>query len=153
MTQNVRWCLDEEDGIMFVIQSEERRCKMSEQENRVTLESYFQAFGLHDLDTIDGLLHDEYVEEYPQSGERIRGKQNARAVAEQYPGGLPSTVDYSFKLSGDLGVAEMVFDYGGNLVHICDIVELEDGKIKRTRAYFGEPFEAPEWRAQWVEKM
>lgn len=61
---------------------------MSEQENRNTLERYFRAFGRHDLDTIDALLHDDYVEEYPQSGERIRGKQNARTVAENYPGGL-----------------------------------------------------------------
>jgi ketosteroid isomerase-like protein len=54
---------------------------MSEQENRDTLERYFQAFGRQDLDAIDDLLHDDYVEEYPQSGERIRGKQNSwRAV-------------------------------------------------------------------------
>ena len=26
------------------------------------------------------------------------------------------------------------------------------GKMKRAREYFGEPFEAPEWRAQWVER-
>jgi hypothetical protein len=126
---------------------------MSEQENRDTLERYFQAFGRHDLDTIDSLLHDDYVEEYPQSGERIRGKQNARTVAENYPGGLPNTIDYSIKVSGDLGIGEMLFEYDGNRVYICDILELHDGKIKSTRAYFGEPFEAAEWRAQWVERM
>ena len=48
---------------------------MSEQENRNTLERFFQAFARHDLDIIDDLVHDDYVEEYPQSGERIRGKQ------------------------------------------------------------------------------
>ena len=48
---------------------------MSEQENRNTLERLFQAFARHDLDAIDDLMHDDYVEEYPQSGERIRGKQ------------------------------------------------------------------------------
>src|SRR5215211_4673212 len=80
---------------------------MSEQENRDTLERYFQAFGRQVLDTIDDLLHDDYVEEYPQSGERIRGKHNSRVVAENYPGGLPNMIDYSYKLSGDLGVGEM----------------------------------------------
>jgi hypothetical protein len=34
----------------------------------------------------------------------------------------------------------------------CEIVEFVDGKVKRRRAYFGEPFDAPEWRAQWVER-
>ena len=33
------------------------------------------------------------------------------------------------------------------------IEEAEGGKIKRATRYFGEPFEAAEWRAQWVERM
>ncbi len=131
---------------------------MSKQENRHTLERLVQAFGRHDLEAMDDLMHDDYVEEYPQSGERIRGKQTARTVNEKtvnenYPGGPPNMIDSSYKISGDLGVLEMVFEYEGNRMHTCEIVEFEDGKIKRARAYFGEPFEAPEWRAQWVEKM
>jgi hypothetical protein len=74
-------------------------------------------------------------------------------IAENYPGGLPDMIDYSFKVSGDLGVGEMIFEYDGNRVYICEIVEMQDGRIKWVRAYFGEPFEAPEWRAQWVERM
>jgi ketosteroid isomerase-like protein len=45
---------------------------MSEQENRDTLECFFEAFARHDLDAIDEPVHDDYVEEYPQSGERIQ---------------------------------------------------------------------------------
>ena len=126
---------------------------MSEQENRDTVERYFQALARHDLDTIDTLLHDDFVEEYPQSGERIRGKQNLRTTEENYPGGLPNTTVRSIKHSGDLATGEMLFEYDGNRVYSCFIVELEDGKIKSARAYFGEPFEAPQWRAQWVERM
>jgi hypothetical protein len=33
-----------------------------------------------DTDAIADLVHDGVVEEYPQSGERIRGKDNARTV-------------------------------------------------------------------------
>jgi hypothetical protein len=40
-------------------------------------------------------------------------------------------VDHSFELNGDLGVLEMLVEYDGNQVHICEIVELQDGKIKR----------------------
>jgi hypothetical protein len=35
--------------------------------------------------------------------------------------------------------------------HSTVIFELKDGKIWRDTRYYAEPFEAPEWRAQWVE--
>jgi len=56
-------------------------------------------------------------------------------------------------LEGDLAVVEMILDYDGHHMNICEIVEFEDGKIKRDRGYFAEPFEATEWRAQWVERF
>ena len=125
---------------------------MSEQQNRDALERYFEDFERRDLDAFAELFHDDYVEEYPQSGERIRGKQNARAVNENYPG-LPSLINRSYNISGNLGVMEMTLEYDGDRVHACEIVEFEEGKIKRARTYFAEPFEAPQWRAQWVERM
>ena len=125
---------------------------MSEQQNRDALARYFEAFERRDLDAFAELFHDDYVEEYPQSGERIRGKQNARAVNENYPG-LPSLINRSYNISGNLGVMEMTLEYDGDRVHACEIVEFEEGKIKRARTYFAEPFEAPQWRAQWVERM
>ena len=125
---------------------------MSEQQNRDAIERFFEAFKRGDLDALDDLIHDDYVEEYPQSGERIRGKHNVRAVNENYPG-LPTLIDHSYVLSGDLGVMKMTLEYDGNRVYACEIVDFEDGKMKRARAYFAEPFEAPEWRARWVEQM
>jgi limonene-1,2-epoxide hydrolase len=125
---------------------------VSEQENRDAVERFCEAVERQDLDALDDLLHDDYVEEYPQTRERICGKDNARAVNENYPG-LPSLIGHSYKISGNLAVIELTFDYDGNRVHECQIVDFEGGKIKRVRSYFGEPFEAPEWRAQWVERM
>ena len=125
---------------------------ISEQENRDAIERFFDAFERQDLDAFSELLHDDYVEEYPQSGERFRGKQNARSILESYLGLLHMT-DHSYVLSGDLGVMKMTLDYNDNRVYACAIVDFEGGKIKRVRAYFAEPFEAPEWRAQWVERM
>ena len=49
---------------------------MSEQENRIALECLVGAFQERDADAIVDLVHDDVVEEYPQSGERIRGKRN-----------------------------------------------------------------------------
>jgi ketosteroid isomerase-like protein len=118
-----------------------------------TLERYRQAFfERQDIDAIADLMHDDYVEEYPQSGEKIRGKDNVRTVYENYPG-LPMLIDYSCRLSGDLAVVEVTLEYDGNRMNVCEIVDFEDGKIRRSRAYFAEPFEAPGWRAQWVERL
>lgn len=126
---------------------------MSGQQNRNSLERRFVAFERHDIDAFIGLLDDDYLEEYPQSGERIRGKDNRRKIAENYPGGLPSLIDHTYKVSDDFAVIETTLEYEGNQMYVCEMVEFEDGKMKRARAYFGEPFEAPEWRAQWVESM
>jgi hypothetical protein len=126
---------------------------MSEQQNRDTLERFRQEVkGSEGIDAMAELMHDDYLEEYPQSGERIRGKQNARSVYKNYPS-MPNLIDFSYSISGDLAVVEMVVDYDGHRMNACQIFDFEDGKIKRTRGYFGEPFEAPEWRAQWVERM
>jgi ketosteroid isomerase-like protein len=125
---------------------------VSEQQNRDALERYIEALERQDPSAIADLVHDDYVEEYPQSGERIRGKQNARSILQNYPG-LPNLIDHSYVLSGDLGVMKLTLDYDGQRIYACEIMDFEDGKVKRARAYFAEPFEAPEWRAQWVERM
>ena len=126
---------------------------MSEQENRDALERFRQSFfERQDIDAMADLLHDDFVEEFPQSGERIRGKDNWRELYNSYPA-LPTLIDYKYSLSGDLAVVEMVLEYEGNRMNVCEIIDLQDGKFKRDRAYFAEPFEAPEWRAQWVERM
>jgi hypothetical protein len=41
----------------------------------------------------------------------------------------------------------------GRVLNFVVISELRDGKMWRDRWYFAEPFEVPEWRAQWVERM
>ncbi|MGH9246903.1 MAG: hypothetical protein ACRD29_21830 [Acidimicrobiales bacterium] len=50
-------------------------------------------------------------------------------------------------------VVEATSDYGGRTYHVADIVEFRDGKILRETRYYADPFEAPEWRAPWVEQM
>ena len=91
----------------------------------------------------------------PQSGERIRGRENMRAFQEAYPdhSNPPSIRIRRALVRGRLWVAEAVADYGSEQVlHGASILELEDGKIWRDTRYCAEPFEAPEWRAQWVER-
>ena len=125
---------------------------VSEQQNRDALERYIEAIEHQDFGAMTDLVHEDYVEEYPQSGERIRGKQNALSILENYPS-LPSVIEHSYVLSGDLGVMKLTLDYDGQRIYACEVIDFEDGKVKRARGYFAEPFEAPEWRARWVERM
>ena len=99
------------------------------------------------------LRHEDYVMEMPQSGESIRGREKMREFQEAYP--TPPTIQLRRVLVRDgLWVVEGVNDYGGGQVFdIVLIIELREGKMFRDRRYYAEPFEAPEWRAQWVEQM
>ena len=96
---------------------------------------------------------DDYVMEMPQSGEAIRGRENLRRFQQAYPGGAPSIRLRRVLVRDGLWVAELVNDYGdGRVFDVAMILELKDGKIWRDRRYYAEPFEAPEWRARWVER-
>jgi hypothetical protein len=98
------------------------------------------------------LRHPDYILEMPQSGERIRGRDNMRAMQEHYPG--PPTIRPRRVVgAGDVWVVEIRSDYGGRIFHAVLVVEFRDGKIWRETRYYAEPFEPPAWRASWVERM
>ncbi len=99
------------------------------------------------------LRHPDYVMEMPQSGERIRGRENMRAMQEAFPrppeGRLRRVIG-----AGGVWVAEGTNEYEpGDLWHWVIVMEFEDGKIRRETRYYGKPFQAPEWRSAWVEQM
>lgn len=81
---------------------------MSETSNRQVIDRYVRASVERDLDAQDELRHADYVSEYPQSGERIRGPQNARAILDNYPGGVPPAANVLVKGSEDQWVATPV---------------------------------------------
>lgn len=99
---------------------------------------------------------DDFVQEWPQSGERMT-KAAAVRMAEQYPAmsGTSPTMVYKRMLGGeDLFVVEGTIDYGDGVpVSYVGIGELRDGKVARMTEYFSNPFEAPAWRADFTERM
>jgi ketosteroid isomerase-like protein len=103
------------------------------------------------------LAAEDVVEEWPQSGERIRGRDNIKAINDNYEkstGSNPKGKVNRVTGSGDHWVLEGTIDYGDGVpVSYVNILELRDGKVARTTEYFANPFEAPAWRSQWVEKM
>jgi SnoaL-like domain len=98
------------------------------------------------------LRHEDFVMEMPQSGERIRGRENMRTFQAAFGEAAPAMKLRRVLVREGLWVAEVVSDYGGQVFHYVSIVELKDGKMWRDTRYYAEPFEAPGWRAQWVER-
>ncbi|TMC42736.1 MAG: nuclear transport factor 2 family protein [Chloroflexi bacterium] len=130
-------------------------------DNRKIAEQYIQAMAANDWEAQDRLLSDDFVEEYPQSGERIVGKKNRRAIIENYPGGEPSEASNTGPSpkppvivgSGDHFTATGQIKYpNGETWHVISLVEFRDGKIAKMTDYFAAPFEAPAWREPYVEK-
>ena len=115
-----------------------------------------------DLQTLTAQLSemasDDMVQEWPQSGERIRGRDNVIAVNEHYEGATgtaPSMTLRRIVRPGQAWIVEGTIDYGdGTPVSVVSILETDDaGKLTRQTDYFASPFEAPEWRRKWVEQM
>lgn len=101
------------------------------------------------------MQHDEFIEEWPQSGERIRGRDNWLAMATAHPT-FPSIRPRSTEGVEDLWVTHAHFDYptdeGAAPFEVCAVQRVREGKILSITQYFGAPFEAAEWRAGWVER-
>jgi hypothetical protein len=100
--------------------------------------------------------HDDYVMEMPQSGERIRGRENMREFQRSFADySNPPTIHLRRVTVRDgLWILEGVNDYGeGRIFTVVAIFELKDGKIWRDTRYYAEPFDAPQWRADLVEQM
>ena len=126
---------------------------MTARKNRKTIEKFVDCLNNHNMEDFYELFHDDYIEEYPQSGERIRGKDNLRKVYENFKD-LPEVKAYSLECSGNLGVLEMLLDYPqGGTYNACEIIKFKNGKITHLKAYFAQPFEAADWRSEWVEMM
>ena len=117
-------------------------------------EALWRALSAGDWDTAGSLLHDDYVQEWPQSGERIVGRSDTLEIDRNFPGGLPKMTFRRTIGDDELAVIETELRYAdGSLYHGVAIIEVRDGKVFRETDYFGEPFQAPEWRSAWVHRM
>jgi hypothetical protein len=125
---------------------------MSEAANRQTVERVLEGLNARDLDLFHAQFHEDSVLEYPQSGERIVGGESRRGVYGAFPS-LPRVDARRIRASGDLVVVEARLDYGdGGDWRGVFVFELRDGLIARETAYFTQPFEAADWRSQWVQR-
>lgn len=148
---------------------------MDSQTARRTLDRWYQALNARRLEELAAIMAEigapDVIVEYPQSGERIKGRDNNLAVLENYPGlpdasikGVhgaedkwvlsPSWTPLRITGTGDRYVVEGKLVYPNDEVwNFVDLIEFRNDKVARVTEYFAAPFPPAEWRAKWVEKV
>ena len=127
---------------------------MQEDQIREALNAHWQASAVEDFATEHSIYAEDSICDYPQSGERILGPKNLQALRSHHPG-KPS----GFKIrrmtgTGNLWVTEYTINYQDQLAFTVSIMEFNDnGKVVHETQYFADPFEAPAWRSQWVQRI
>jgi hypothetical protein len=144
--------------------------EMSVTEPRAVFEAFLDAMNHANTAALEGLVHPDFVDAYPQSGERTHGLANLRAIVDNYPGGYisggtdrivgsedrwvvtPSFTVQRIEGSGDTFTGVQKGRYpDGSEWHIVTIGEIRDGRVWRVQSFFAPAFEPPAWRAAWVE--
>lgn len=119
---------------------------------REILERIIDATERRDPEALRPLMHPEIVGEWPQSGERFRGPDNAvgaMTATETKPevAGEPRIIG-----SGDLWVMMLPLRYGTDPYHYVGVFELDGGRLRHVTEYFGAPFPAQEARAKFADR-
>jgi len=123
-----------------------------EQQIRAALDEHWAASDANDFETEHRIYLEDAVLEYPQSGERTRGRANIQGQRA----GQPNKKRFSIRRivgSGELWVTEFILTYDGKPSYTVSIMEFKGVKVARETQYFADPFIAPAFRAQWVERM
>ena len=143
--------------------------------NRLTndecVRQYAAASAAFDIPALAALRHPEWMVFWPQSGERVHSTEAFAEIVANYPGGAPTTeitrivgsedqwvvtagnTVMRVAGSGDFWWSEWRLTYpGGEVYLVVDLFELRDGLVYRETVYWAAPFEAPDWRAPWVER-
>src|SRR5436853_7001589 len=113
---------------------------MDDRTVRVALERHWEASDASDFNVEHEIYHEDAVLDYPQSGERIRGRHNIRQSRLVQPSSKRFTVRRIIG-SGDLWITEFVLSYDGVPSYAVSIMEFRDGAVVHETQYFADRFE------------
>src|SRR5262249_25040163 len=113
---------------------------------------HWAASDVDDFATEHEIYRADAILDYPQSGERIRGRANIEASRAAQPIKKRFTVRRMVG-GGDLWITELVMTYDGQRFYVISIMEFEGGEVAHETQYFTESFEPGPSRAQWVGPM
>ncbi len=126
---------------------------MQDEQTREALKMHWQASATGDANAEHDIYDDNVICDYPQSGERIFGRKNLQALRSHQPG-KPSGFNVKRILGkGDLWITEYTITYQGQSAYTVSIMEFSNGKVVHETQYFADPFAAPAWRSQWVQRI
>jgi SnoaL-like domain len=125
---------------------------MGDDDVRVALQRHWAASDIDDFATEHQIYRADAILDYPQSGERIRGRANIQASRAAQPNKKRFTVRRTLG-GGDLWVTELVMTYDGHPNYVVSIMEFDGGEVTHETQYFTEAFEPGPSRAQWVERV
>jgi SnoaL-like domain len=124
---------------------------MDDRTVRLALERHWHASDAGDFDVEHDIYREDAVLDYPQSGERIRGRHNIQASRFVQPNRKRFAVRRMIG-SGDLWVTEFTLSYDDMPSYAVSIMEFREGLVAHETQYFADPFEPGASRAHLVEQ-
>ncbi|MEP6831306.1 MAG: nuclear transport factor 2 family protein [Rhizomicrobium sp.] len=124
---------------------------MDDRAVRQALERHWQASDANDFEAEHAIYREDAVLDYPQSGERIRGRHNIQESRFVQPNKKRFTVRRIIG-GGDLWISEFILRYDGKPSYVVSIMELQDGLVAHETQYFADGFEPAPSRAHLVEQ-
>jgi SnoaL-like domain len=119
---------------------------------RARLQQHWEASERGDIDLEHAIYSADAILDYPQSGERFRGRSRIQAQR----GGHPAERHFTIRRilgHGDVWVSECVITYDGAPSYSLSIMEITDGLVTHETQYFADPFPAPPARAALAERI
>jgi hypothetical protein len=124
--------------------------EMDDQTVRVALERHWDASDVSDFKVEHEIYRDDAVLDYPQSGERIHGRDNIQESRFVQPNKKRFRVQRIIG-SGDIWVSEFVLSYDGIPSYAVSIMEFREGLVAHETQYFTDRFDPAPSRADIVE--
>jgi hypothetical protein len=121
-------------------------------ETRARIEEHWAASESGDARTEHAIYAVDGILDYPQSGERFRGREKIEAQRGGHPAERHFTV-HRISGQGDLWISEVVITYDGKPSYSVSIMEFADGFVAHETQYFGDPFPAAAWRASLADPI
>ena len=126
--------------------------EMDDRTVRAALERHWSASDANDFVAEHEIYREDAVLDYPQSGERIRGRHNIQESRSVQPNKKRFAVRRMIG-SGDLWVTEFVLSYDGIPSYTVSIMEFREGLVARETQYFADRFDPGPSRAHLVERV
>ena len=139
-------------------------------QSRAVFEAFLRAANRQDVAALADLVHPDYMEVYPQSGEQTRGIENLSAIITHYPGGIEdmgtdrvvgsedrwvlTPVFTLLRIEGDgdtfTGVQKARYPDASEW-YVISVGEIRDFRVWRVQTFFAPAFDPPAWRSSWVD--